>query len=129
MPLMTLLAVTALAPDDSDVERLSKAAAACDRPAISRGWEEEVKRHSDFVVSALREQAAIAADRQSLVERRRKSRGSGPAESETALAAASTDLDERQRALDDQRRLDTMRQDAVTYFRQLYLTRCNGREL
>ena len=126
--MIALLAATAFA-DDGDIDRLTKAAAACDRPAMSRAWSDEVKRHSAFIVDALKEQASIAADRQSLVERRRKSRGSGPAESETVLAAASADLDERQHALDDQRRLDTMRQDAVTYFRGLYLTQCNGRDL
>ena len=126
--MIPLLAANALAPDD-DVERLSKAAIACDRPAISRAWGEEVKRHSGFLIAALRDQAAIVADRQALVERRHKSRGTGPVESETVLAAVSADLDERQRAADDQRRLDTMRQETVTYFRQLFITQCNGRDL
>lgn len=125
--MLALLAATALTPEDADIERLSKAALACDRPAMSRAWTDEVKRHSDFVVASLRDQAAIAADRQALVERRRKSRGPGPAESETALAAVALDLNDRQQALDDQRRLDAMRQDAVTYFRQLFITQCNGR--
>lgn len=123
--LVAAIAVT----DVDDIERLSRAATGCDRPAMGRAWTDEVKRHSDFIVSALREQASIAADRQALVERRRRSRAAGPAESETVLGAVSNDLDERQRALDDQRRLDQMRQEAVTYFRQLYLTQCNGRDL
>ena len=127
--MIALLAATAFAPDDTDIDRVSKAAVACDRPAMSRAWADEVKRHSDFVVSSLKDQAAIAADRQALVERRRKSRGPGPAEADAVLAEAASDLDDRQRALDDQRRLDTMRQEAVTYFRQIYLTRCNGRDL
>ena len=127
--MIALLAVAALHPDDTDIDKLSKAATSCDRPAMSRAWDDEVKRRSGFVVSSLKEQAAIAAERQSLVDRRRKSRSPGPAESETALAAVGADLDDRQRALDDQRKLDTMRADAVTYFRQLYIVRCNGREL
>ncbi len=127
--MIALLAAVALAPEDIDIDKLSKAATTCDRPAMSRAWDEEVKRRSAFVVSSLKDQAAIAAERQALVERRRKSRAAGPAESETTLAAVGADLDDRQRALDDQRKLDTMRQDAVTYFRQLYLVRCNGRDL
>lgn len=124
---MALLAATALGAEDGDIDRLSKAALACDRTAMSRAWTDEVKRHSDFVVSSLRDQTAIAGDRQALVERRRKSRGAGPAESETVLTAVATELTDRQQALDDQRRLDTMRQEAVTYFRQLFITQCNGR--
>ena len=118
-----------LGADDGDLDRISKAAGACDRPAIVRAWTDEVKRRGEFVVAAFKDQAVIVADRQALVERRRKSRGSGPAESEIVLAAASADLDERQRALDDRRRLDTMRQEAITYFRQQFLTQCNGRDL
>lgn len=126
--MIALLAATALAPDD-DVERLSKAVAACDRSAVSRAWGDEVKRHGAFIVSSIKDQAVIAADRQALADRRRMARTTGPAVTETALAAAAADLDDRQRALDDQRRLDTMRQEAVTWFRQLYLTQCNGRDL
>lgn len=127
--MIALLAATALAGDDGDIDKLSKAATGCDRPAMSRAWDDEVKRRSGFVVSAFKEQSAITAERQALVDRRRKSRSPGPAESEAALAAVGLDLDDRQRALDDQRRLDTMRQEAVGYFRQLFLTRCNGRDL
>lgn len=123
--MIALLAAAAIEP--TDIERLSKAAAACDRAGVSRAWTDEVKRHGDFIVSALAEQAGIAADRRALVERRRKSRGAGPAESETVLAAASADLDERQNALDDQRRLDMMRQEAVTYFRGQYVSQCGGK--
>lgn len=127
--MIALAVATMLSTDDGDLDRLSRAAAACDQPAISRAWKDEVKRRSDFIIGAYKDQATIVADRQALVERRRKSRGSGPAESETALAAASADLDERQRALDDQRRLDTLRQEAVAYFRAQFLTQCNGRDL
>lgn len=121
--------LAAMGADDADIDRLSKAAAACDRPAMARAWSEEAKRHGDFIVSSLKEQASIAADRQALAARRRLSRTIGPAESETALTAAAADLDDRQRALDDQRRLDAMRQDATTWFRSSYLTQCNGRDL
>ena len=127
--MIALLAAVAFTPDDTDIDKLSKAATTCDRPAMSRAWEDEVRRRSGFVVLSLKEQSAIVADHQALVERRRKSRSSGPAESETVLAAVAADLDDRQRALDDQRKLDTMRQEAVTYFRQLFLNRCNGRDM
>jgi hypothetical protein len=124
-----VIALLAAVAADDDIERVNRAATACDRPAMSRAWEAEVKRHGDFIVTALGEQASIAADRQALVERRRKSRGTGPAESETVLSAVAAELDDRQRALDDRKRLDTMRQEAMGWFRQQYLARCNGREL
>ena len=124
-----IIALLAAAIDGDDMDRLSKAAAACDRPAISRAWDDEVKRHSEFMMVSLRDQAAITAERQALLDRRRKARLPGATESEAIVIAAATDLDDRQHLLDDQRRLDTMRQDTVSYFRNLYLVRCNGRSL
>jgi hypothetical protein len=124
-----LAAATALASDSGDIEGLSKAASACDRGAMSKAWKDEVARHSAFIVTAIAEQRAIADARIALAERRRKSRTMGPPESEAVLSVAATDIDDRQRALDDQRTLDRMRQDAVSYFRQQYLTECGGRSL
>ena len=134
--MIALLAAAALAPDvvveGGDMDRLAKAAAQCDRAAVGRAWDAEVQRHSGFVLQSYKDEAALIADRRALADRRRKSRtpssSGGPAESEAALTAASAELDDRQRALDDGRRLDQIRQDTARYFRQAYLTQCNGRD-
>ena len=125
-----MIAALALSAADGevDLDRLRAAAAACDRATVSRAWAEETKRHGDFVVAGLREQAAIAADRQALDARRRAARAAGGLAGLAGLTAEGADIDDRQRALDDRRRLDVMQQEAVVYFRGAYLTGCNGRE-
>lgn len=124
--MIAVLAAGALGIDDLDA--LGQAAAACDRAVVGRAWEAEQKRHGDFVLAALREQLAIVDARAALAERRRAARAVGPLEGIAALTADGAELDDRQRLLDDRRRLDTMRRDAVVYFRQQYISQCNGRE-
>ncbi|WP_425230454.1 hypothetical protein [Sphingomonas sp.] len=126
--MIAVVAATALAADDGDLDRLRAAATACDRTAVSRAWADEQRRHGDFVIASLHDQASIVTDRAALTERRRLARTAGGIAGLAAQTADAADLDDRQRALDDQRRLDTMRQEAVTYFRQLYITQCNGRD-
>lgn len=128
-----LLAAALLATDDADFDALSKGAASCNRAAVTHAWSDEVKRHSAFLLDSYRQQREIAQARADLAERRRKLRvGEAPAagttpDTEQSLTLIGTSLTDRQAALDDARQLDRQQQDIVGYFRQLYLTQCQGR--
>ena len=130
---MMLLAAALFASDDGDFEALSKGAANCNRAAVTHAWTDEVKRHSAFLLDSYKQQREIAEARADLAERRRKLRvGEAPAkgatpDTEQSLSLIGASLVDRQAALDDARLLDHQQQDMVGYFRQLYLTQCQGR--
>lgn len=130
---MMLAAALMFVADDGEFETLSKAAANCNRSVVTRAWTEEVKRHSAFLLESFRQQREIAAARVELAERRRKLRvGEAPAagatpDTDQALALVAASIIDRQDALDDLRQLDRQQQEMVGYFRQLYLTQCQGR--
>ena len=130
---MMLLAASLFAADDSEFEALSKAAASCNRPVVTRAWTEEVKRHSAFLLDSYRQQRELATARADLAERRRKLRvgeppvAGTPPDTEQSLTLLSENLADRQSALDDMRQLDRQQGEMVGYFRQLYLTQCQGR--
>jgi len=130
---MMLLAAALFATDDGDFEALSKGAVTCNRTVVTHAWTDEVKRHSAFLLDSYRQQREIAQARADLAERRRKLRvGEAPVagttpDTEQSLALVGASLTDRQAALDDARLLDREQQDMVTYFRQLYLTQCQGR--
>jgi hypothetical protein len=125
---MMLLAAALFASDDGDFDALSKGAANC-----NRAWTDEVKRHSAFLLDSYKQQRELAEARADLAERRRKLRvGEPPAkgttpDTEQSLTLIGASLVDRQAALDDARLLDRQQQDMVGYFRQLYLTQCQGR--
>jgi len=130
---MMMLAMTLFAADDGEFDALSKAATSCNRAVVTRAWTDEVKRHSGFLLDSYREQREIAAARVDLAERRRKLRsgvalppGATP-DTEQALTLLSESITDRQTALDDMRQLDRQQQEMVGYFRQLYLSQCQGR--
>ena len=113
---------------DIDFDAVGKAVAACDRNVISKTVTDDVTRHGAFLVQAFKDQRAIAADRAALAERRRHLRGGEPTtDTEQGIALEGQAIDDRQRALDDQRQLDRQQQEVMANFRQVYLTRCSGR--
>lgn len=128
-----LAAAALLLTDDGDFDALSKGAASCNRAVVTHAWNEEVKRHSAFLLDSYRQQREIVQARADLAERRRKLRvGEAPAsgatpDTEQSLSLIGTSIVDRQAALDDARQLDRQQQDMVGYFRQLYLTQCQGR--
>ncbi len=114
--------------DPTDFDALSKAVAKCERAVVTKTVNDTIARHSTFLIDAYAEQRAIAQARSDLAERRRKLHaGEKVADTEAALGLAREGLDDRQRALDDQRTLDRLEQDMMYYFRQQYLTQCAGR--
>jgi hypothetical protein len=130
---MMLLAISLFATDDGEFEALSKAAANCNRSVVTRAWTDEVKRHSGFLLDSYREQREIAAARVDLAERRRKLRSGVPLppgaapDTEQSLTLLGESIADRQTALDDMRQLDRQQEEMVGYFRQLYLSQCQGR--
>ena len=122
-----------LVVDGSDLPALSKAVSTCDRPTVAKAVEGETGRHGAFLVQAFEEQAEIAQARLDLAERRRVLRSSTPGvaaklgDTEQALTVTAAAIDDRQRALDDARALDKLKQDAMGWFRQQFIIQCQGR--
>jgi hypothetical protein len=127
------MAIGAFVSDDSEFDALSKAATSCNRAVVTRAWSEEVKRHSSFLLESFKEQREIATARADLADRRHKLRTGVPApagmapDTEQGLSLIGDGIADRQAALDDMQKLDHQQQDMVGYFRQLYLSQCQGR--
>ena len=126
MPLLFLAATS------TDLGALDQAVARCDRNAANPVFAGEGARRSEFLIEAFREQQAIVADRADLAERRRAWRESAtpnPAD-DKALKLAEANLDDRQKALNDSRMLEGLREDATDTMRRYFLTNCPaGKEL
>lgn len=139
MLLASLVAATAAAPD---LEALDRAIGRCDRALLGPAFAAEAARRSNFLTEAYREQEQIVAERLDIAERRRALRETGgtletggtpetgePAETEDQLSIRALAVEDRQRALDDRRLLENLRQDAMDAKRRVYLTRCaSGRD-
>jgi len=127
MPLILLAAATS-----TDLGALDQAVARCDRNAANPVFAGEGARRSEFLIEAYREQQAIVADRADLAERRRAWRESASpsAADDKALKLAEASVDDRQKALNDSRMLEGLRQDAIDTMRRYFLTNCPaGKEL
>jgi len=121
-----------LAAASTDLGALDQAVARCDRNAANPVFAGEGARRSEFLLEAYREQQAIVADRADLAERRRALRESvtPSAADDKALRLAEANLDDRQKALNDSRMLEGLRQDAIDTMRRYFLTNCPvGKEL
>jgi len=128
MPLIFLAA----AASSTDLGALDAAVTRCDRNAVNPVFAGEGARRSEFLLEAYREQQAIVADRADLAERRRAWRESASpsAADDKALKLAEASVDDRQKALNDSRMLEGLRQDAIDTMRRYFLTNCPaGKEL
>ena len=127
MPLLLLAAATS-----TDLGALDQAVARCDRNAANPVFAGEGARRSEFLLEAFREQQAIIAARADLTERRRAWRESASPSivDDKALKLDEADLDDRQKALNDKRMLEGIREDATDTMRRYFLTNCPaGKEL
>lgn len=137
--MIALMAASFAVTNDTDFDALGKAVTGCDRTTVADTVTNESNRRMTFLIDAYAEQRDIAVQRAEVAERRRAShapppseksatrtaeRAAKPAENEPAFAQATEALDDRQHALDDARTLDRLRQEMISYFRQLYLARC-----
>ncbi|MGE5561957.1 MAG: hypothetical protein ACM3ZV_01465 [Bacillota bacterium] len=120
MPLLFLAAASA------DLDSLDQAVARCDRAAVNPMFAGEAARRSQFLLDAYREQEAIVNDRLALAEQRRALRDAGPikAADQKQLDLQQADLDDRQKALNDKRMLEGIREDAMDSMRHYFLLNC-----
>ena len=117
--------------DRSDLDPLAAAVVACKRDVVARTVSDDARRHGAFLVDAFKEQQDLARARADLAQRRYKLRfpvaGEKTEDNERTLGALEQSLDARQHALDDLRTLDRLKQDAIGWFRQNYITQCQGK--
>ena len=120
MPLLVLAAASA------DLDTLDQAVARCDRASVNPSFAAEAARRTQFLLDAYREQEAIVAARADLRERRRVLRESPrpSAADDKALSLEEAALEDRQKALNDTRMLEAIRQDAMDTMRHYFLTNC-----
>ena len=120
MPLLFLAAASA------DLDALDQAVARCDRHAANPVFSGEAGRRSQFLLDAYKEQEAIVADRLALADQRRALREAGSVKTSDQkqfdLQAAA--IEDRQKALNDKRMLEGIRQDAMDNMRRYFLTNC-----
>jgi hypothetical protein len=86
----------------------------------------EAGRRSQFLLDAYKEQEAIVAERGALAEQRRTLREAGAtkAAGEKTLDLQQTDVEDRQKALDDKRMLEGIREEAMDSLRHFFLLNC-----
>jgi hypothetical protein len=121
---ISLLVLTAAA--SADLDALDQAVARCDRPTATPVFASETRRRAQFLVDAYREQESIVIDRRQLASDRRAAREGGD-NGDFALRQQS--LDDRQRALNDSRSLESAREQAMDAMRHYFLLNCGvGRD-
>jgi hypothetical protein len=119
-----------LAAASADLDALDQAVARCNRTAANPVFSGEAARRSQFLLDAYREQEAIVSDRLALSEQRRAYREAPPAKAaeqkqlERQLDLQDAALEDRQKALNDKRMLEAIRQDAMDNMRRYFLTNC-----
>jgi hypothetical protein len=126
-----------LAAASADLDALDLAVARCERAQVNPMFAGEAARRSLFLLDAYRVQEAIVNDRLALAAQRRTLREGAtlkPAEQKQAekpLDLQQADLDDRQKALNDKRMLEGIREAAMDSMRHYFLLNCpagGGRE-
>ena len=129
MPLIIFAAAAS-----ADLDALDQAVARCDRNTSNPVFSAESARRSQFLLAAFREQEAIVNERLALSNQRRALREASPGPTagklsdqrqiEKQLELQQSALDDRQKALNDQRMLEGIRQDAMDSMRRYFLNNC-----
>ena len=120
MPLLFLVAASA------DLDSLNRAVAQCDRGTANPVFSGEAAQRSAFLLDTFREQESIVAARLDVSQRRATLREAGPikAADERKLSLEDAAIEDRQRALNDRRMLEGIRQDAMDSMRRYFLLNC-----
>jgi hypothetical protein len=119
-----------LAAASADLHALDEAVARCDRHVANPVFSGEAARRSQFLLDAYKEQEGIVADRLTLADQRRVLREATdmkPADvkqTEKQLDLQQAALDDRQKALNDKRMLEGIREDAMDSMRRYFLMNC-----
>ena len=120
MPLLLLAAASA------DLSALDQAVARCDRGIANPAFSAEAGRRSSFLLETYREQESIVAARLDASQRRATLREAGAikASDDKKLSLEEAAIEDRQKALNDQRMLEAIRQDAMDSMRRYFLLNC-----
>ena len=115
-----------LAAASTDLDALDQAVARCDRAAVNPMFAGEAARRSQFLLDAYHEQEAIVNDRLALADQRRTLREGSPVKTseQKQLDLQQASLDDRQKALNDKRMLEGIREDAMDSLRHYFLLNC-----
>jgi hypothetical protein len=122
-----------LAAASADLDALDQAVAQCNRAAVNPMFAGEAARRSQFLLDAYHEQEGIVNDRAALADQRRALREPDGSTKTTAaeqkqlakqLDLQQADLDDRQKALNDKRMLEGIREDAMDSMRHYFLLNC-----
>jgi hypothetical protein len=125
-----MLPILLLAAASADLDALDQAVARCDRSAANPVFSSEAARRSQFLLDAYREQEAIVNDRLAMNDQRRALREAPPVKPaeqkqlEKQLDLQQAALEDRQKALNDKRMLEGIREDAMDSMRRYFLNNC-----
>jgi len=121
IPLLFFVAASA------DLDTLDQAVARCDRGVANPAFSSESARRSEFLLGAYREQEQIVGARLDLAQRRRDLREASSKKNsaeEQKMSLEEAAIEDRQKALNDQRMLEGIRQDAMDAMRRYFLLNC-----
>jgi hypothetical protein len=119
-----------LAAASADLDALDQAVARCDRNAVNPIFSSEAARRSQFLLDAYREQEGIVNERLALNDQLRALRETPLAkpteakQAEKQLNLQQAALEDRQKALNDKRMLEGIREDAMDSMRHYFLNNC-----
>jgi hypothetical protein len=110
----------------ADLDALDQAVARCDRPTVNPAFAGEAARRSQFLLDAYKEQETIVVDRLALADQHRLLREASSAKplEQKQLGLQEAAIEDRQKALNDKRMLEGIRQDAMDNMRRYFLTNC-----
>ena len=124
MPLLVLAAASA------DLDALDQAVTHCERAAVNPMFAGEAARRSAFLLDAYHEQEVIVADRLALADQRRTLREAADMkvlerkQTDKQLDLQEAAIEDRQKALNDKRMLEGIREDAMDSMRHYFLLNC-----
>lgn len=120
MPLLVLAAAAA------DLDALDQSVTQCDRAAANPVFAAEAARRSQFLVDVYKQEEAIVNARLAIAAQRQALQQSGThsAAEEKDLDLQNATLDDKQKALQDQKTLESAREDAMDAMRRYFLLHC-----
>jgi hypothetical protein len=120
MPLLLLAAASA------DLDSLDQAVTQCDRAAVNPAFAGEAARRSQFLVDVYKQEAAIVNARLAIASQREALRTATgrTASQEKDLDLQNAALDDKQKALEDQKSLEAAREEAMDAMRRYFLLHC-----
>jgi hypothetical protein len=121
-----MIPLVLLAAASADLDALDQAVQQCNRETVNPMFAGEAARRSQFLLDAYKEQEGIVSDRLTLNDQRRTMReaGSIKATDQRQLDLQQAALDDRQKALNDKRMLEGIREDAMDSLRHYFLLNC-----